>query len=94
MIFTWWNKYSLLQVNCNDKHFKEYIVFGFGITNDDFITLNYVILTAKKYIHSKNCKKEENLNLYEYLLTLRNNLMLETRNEAKYMYIKLLEYLT
>ena len=92
-LFNWWNKYGNLLINCKDILFKVYILFGFIIINDDFIALNYVILLAKKIIHTNNCKNNMVLDIYEFQMKLKYYLILETNTKARTSLKALLEYL-
>ena len=73
-IFNWWNHATriVMPISCNE------IIFGLPNPNNDIVInhYNYVILQAKYYIYK--CKQSNNeLCLYQFLLSLKNALILK-----------------
>ena len=93
MVIKWWNKYSNLTINCNDKYFKEYILFGFPNHDEHFECLNYTILICKLFIYLENNNKSNRLFISNFLKSLSYNLKIEYIVNKKEQYGYLLEHL-
>jgi hypothetical protein len=78
----WWKSIFqfTIEISCLE------IIFGLPNENNDndIHIYNFVILYAKNYIYV-NKKKSKNLNLYEFLLQLKQELKLK-KNMAKYQH--------
>ena len=74
--FKWWNNASETTI-MDIEHFEECILFGFPETNEIFMVLNYCILLAKFYIYRSRIFENNKIDLYQYLVILKNRLSIE-----------------
>ncbi len=56
---------------------KTQDVFGFQIGGDIFSVLNYCILIAKFHIYCQRIHNNNAINLFQYLIELKNKLKIE-----------------
>ncbi len=73
---TWWNFCTEFVVSCSDV-ISECILLGFPGEDNIISVLNYCVLIAKHYIYSKKIKHDNNLDLYQYLVYLKQKLKFE-----------------
>ncbi len=61
----------------HSESLEECILFGLQIEGDIFSALNYCILIAKFHIYCQRIHNNNAINLFQYLLELKNKLKIE-----------------
>ena len=93
-LFNWWKNFSGISVNTEGSDFSEYILFGFNINNKEFDILNFVVLQAKYYIYLNKNSERVDITWFEFLITLRNKIKIESSFKNKEpLFKEVLEYL-
>ena len=73
--FLWWNRLENIQFENIEE---ECILFGFIMDDSDiFQALNFCLLHAKSYVHKQKLFGENNIDLYEFLIILKQKLKIE-----------------
>ena len=72
--FNWWHGITGINI-CETM--DEHILFGYPGTSDVEKILNYCVLLAKWFIYCKKLNGKNNLDLYEYLIMLKERLQIE-----------------
>ena len=72
--FNWWYAISDITI---DETLEEHILFGYPGNSDVEKVLNYCVLLAKWFIHCKKIQEKSDLDLYEYLIVLKERLSIE-----------------
>ncbi len=75
--FTWWNNLGDIQIVLHSENLEECILFGFQIEGDIFNVLNYCIILAKFHIYCQRIHNNNAINLFQYLIELKNKLKME-----------------
>ena len=71
----WWTRTTNISIAI--ENIEECIIFGFQEKGTDIDMLNYCVLLGKFYIYTKRLYHECNLDIYEYLVTLKQRLRME-----------------
>ncbi len=72
--FTWWNNLGDIQIPLHSESLEECILFGFRY----FSVLNsYCILIAKFHIYCQRIDNNNAINIFQYLIELKNKLKIE-----------------
>ena len=72
--FNWWYAISKVAI---DETLDEHILFGFPGNSEIEMVLNFCMLLAKWFIYCKKLNGKNDLDLYEYLLILKERLQIE-----------------
>ena len=72
--FNWW--YTITNIAIEDT-LEEHILFGYPGNSDVETVLNFCVLFAKWYIYCKKINENNDIDLYEYLVKLRERLHIE-----------------
>ena len=72
--YNWW--YTITHITIQDS-LEEHILFGYPGNSDVEIVLNFCILFAKWFIHCNKINDSNDIDLYEYLVRLKQRLRIE-----------------
>ncbi len=75
--FTWWNNLGNIQIPLYSESLEECILFGFQTEGDILSVLNYCILIAKFHIYCQWINNNNAINLFQYLIELKNKPKIE-----------------
>ncbi len=75
--FTWWNNLRDIQIPTQCECLEENMVFRFQTKGDIFTVLNLCILIAKYHIYCQRIYNEKGINVFQYLIELKNKLRIE-----------------
>ena len=70
----WWHYHSEIVI---EETLDEHLLFGYPGNTDVELVLNYCILFAKYYIYCKKLNGTNNIDLYDYLVRLKQRLTFE-----------------
>jgi hypothetical protein len=76
-LLSWWNSMNIQNIYIYGNDLAENIIFGFHIIDETFRTLNYICLNAKYYIYKKRIWENNNICFFEFLIILKNKLIIE-----------------
>ncbi len=77
IFFIWWNNLGDIQIPLHSDSLEECILFGFHIEGDIISFLNYCIVIAKFHIYCQRIHNNNAINLFQYLIELKNKLKIE-----------------
>ena len=72
--YNWW--YCISNISIQET-IEEHLLFGYPGNSDTEITLNFCVLLGKYYIYCKKLQGDNNIDLYEYLVKLKQRLSFE-----------------
>ena len=72
--YKWWYKISNIAI---EDTLEEHILFGYPGSSDVETVLNFCVLFAKWFIYCKKLNERNDIDLYEYLVKLKERLHIE-----------------